>query len=134
MPAEWNINNFDLYLDPQTAPEDFLPWLANWFSISFDPSWSIEQRRTLLSEAHQIYAKRGTRWALSRVLEIYTGTQPEIEDLQEGEDPFTFSVKLPIPEKDVDRDLVEAIIDVSKPAHTNYKLQFEAVKTRRKKS
>ena len=134
MPAEWNIDNFDLFLDPKTAPDDFLPWLANWFSISFDPSWSIEQRRTLLSEAHQIYAKRGTRWALSRVLEIYTGSQPEIEDLQKDEDPFTFSVILPIPEKEVDRTLIEAIIDVSKPAHTNYNLQFKTTRTRRKKS
>ena len=134
MPAEWNINNFDLYLDPRTAPEGFLPWLANWFSISFDPSWSIERRRTLLSEAHQIFAKRGTRWALSRVLEIYTGFQPEILDLQEGEDPFTFSVRLPILEKDVDRTLIEAIIDTSKPAHTNYNLQFKEAKTGGKKS
>ena len=134
MPAEWNINNFDLYLDPQTTPEGFLPWLANWFSISFDPSWTIEQRRILLAEAHQIFAKRGTRWALARVLEIYTGSQPEIVDLQEGQDPFTFTVKIPISEKDLDRSLIETIIDASKPAHTNYNLQFKARRTRRKKS
>jgi phage tail-like protein len=134
MPAEWNINNFDIFLDPRTAPEDFLPWLANWFSISFDPSWSIEQRRTLLTEAHQIYAKRGTRWSLARVLEIYTGSQPEILDLQEGQDPFTFTVKIPISEKDLDRTLIETIIDASKPAHTNYSLQFKATRTGAKKS
>jgi len=134
MPAEWNIDNFDLFLDPRTAPEGFLPWLANWFSISFDPSWSIDKRRTLLSEAYLIFAKRGTRWALSRVLEIYTGSKPVIEDLLEGEDPFTFNVKIAIAEKEVDRTLIENIIDVSKPAHTNYNLQFKAARTRRKKT
>lgn len=134
MPAEWNIDNFDLYLDPQTAPEGFLPWLANWFSISYDPSWTIEQQRILLAEAHQIFAKRGTRWALSRVLEIYTGARPEIVDLQDGQDPFTFTVKIPISEKELDRTLIETIIDASKPAHTNYNLQFKGARTRSKKS
>lgn len=133
-PAEWNIDNFDMYLDPNTAPEGFLPWLANWFSISFDPSWSVEKRRTLLSEAHLIYAKRGTRWSLSRALEIYTGSQPEIEDLLKGEDPFTFNIKIPIAEKEVDRALIENIIDISKPAHTNYILKFQATRSKRKTS
>lgn len=124
-PIEWDIDNFDLYLDPRTAPSEFLPWLSGWFSITFDSTWSEEQRRALLSEAHQIFARRGTRWALSRVLEIYTGVQPEIVDLDEKADPFTFTVRVPLAEDDVDRLLVERIIDASKPAHTNYKLLFE---------
>jgi phage tail-like protein len=123
-PIEWTIENFDMYLDPGTAPRGFLPWLANWFSISFDPTWSEEQRRTLLSEAYDIYARRGTRGALARVLEIYTGVEPEILDLQEKADPFTFTVKVPLPESDVDRGLLERIIDANKPAHTSYELEF----------
>jgi len=132
-PAEWNIDNFDLYLNPRTAPEGFLPWLANWFSITFDSTWSVEQRRILLSEAHMIYSRRGTRWALARVLEIYIGNEPEIVDLQKDEDPFTFSVNLPVTEKEFDRTLVENIIDANKPAHTNYNLQFKKAPARRKK-
>jgi phage tail-like protein len=124
-PVEWNVDNFDLYLNPNTTPAGFLSWLANWFSISFDPSWSEQQQRTLLTEAHEIFARRGTRWALSRVLEIYTGVEPEIVDLQEGEDPFTFVVKLPLTKQEADRSLIERIIDVNKPSHTNYKLSFK---------
>ncbi len=131
-PIEWNVDNFDLYLDPKTAPPGFLPWLANWFSITFDPSWTIEQQRALLLEAHQIFARRGTRWALSRVLEIYSGVEPEIIDLEEDEDPFTFTVKLPLAEEEVDRRLIERIVDANKPAHTNYKLLFK--KTSRRKT
>jgi phage tail-like protein len=124
-PIEWTIENFDMFLDPSTAPREFLPWLANWFSISFDPTWSEDQRRTLLREAYEIFARRGTRKALARVLEIYTGVEPEILDLEEKADPFTFTVRVPLPEKDVDKGLLERIIDASKPAHTNYELQFK---------
>jgi len=123
-PIEWNVDNFDLYLNPETTPIGFLPWLANWFSISFDPSWSVEQQRELLLEAHDLYARRGTHWALSRVLEIFTKVKPEIADLGTDDDPFTFKVKIPLKEGDVDKMLIEQIIDTNKPAHTNYTLTF----------
>jgi phage tail-like protein len=132
-PIEWNVNNFDLYLNPKTAPPDFLPWLADWFSITFDSSWSIEQKRELLVEANQIFARRGTAWALSRVLEIYTGHKPEILDLEKDQDPFTFTVKLPVTEKEVDRQLIEQIVDANKPAHTSYKLLFKSGNRKEKK-
>jgi phage tail-like protein len=123
-PIEWNVENFDLYLDPHTCPTGFLPWLANWFRISFDPTWNEVQRRTLLAEAHQIYARRGTRWALSRVLEIYTGHRPEIIDQGQDLDAFTFVVKLPLNKSDVNQDVMAAIIESSKPAQATYKLEF----------
>ncbi len=132
-PIEWYVNNFDLYLHPKTAPPGFLPWLAEWFSVAFDPSWTEEQQRTLLLEAHKIYARRGTRWALARVLEIYLGVEPEILDLEEGEDPFTFKVRLPMAEKEINRQLIEQIVDANKPAHTNYNLLFKSTRARRKK-
>lgn len=132
-PIEWNVDNFDLYLNPNTTPAGFLPWLADWFAVSFDSTWSGEQQRQLLEEAHNIFARRGTRWALARVLEIYTGASPEIIDLQEKEDPFTFTVKLPVTETDFQRTLIEQIVDTNKPAHTNYNLLFKKA-SRSKKS
>jgi phage tail-like protein len=125
-PIEWNVDNFDLYLNPGTTPEEFMPWLENWFALDLDPSWDLEKRRTLLKEAHEIYARRGTKWALSRVLEIYTGKQPEIIDTAEELAPFTFTVRLPLAEGDVDRVLIERIIDSNKPAHADYTLEFTA--------
>ncbi len=124
-PIEWNIDGFDLYLDPGTAPTDFLPWLANWFDLLFDASWSEAQRRQLLREAHRIYARRGTRWALSRVLEIYTGHPPRIIDTDSSLDPYTFKVVLPASAVTSDRALIERLIDAHKPAHTMYTLEFE---------
>ncbi|MCD6285364.1 MAG: phage tail protein I, partial [Anaerolineae bacterium] len=124
-PIEWNIDNFDLYLNPATAPRDFIPWLASWFDIAFDPSWTEAQQRRLLKEAATIYARRGTRWALSRVLEIYTGETPTIDDTGSDLEPFTFKVILPAATARLEREMIERLIDIHKPAHTLYTLEFQ---------
>jgi phage tail-like protein len=125
MPMEWNVDNFDLFLSPGTAPLDFLPWLCSWFKVSFDSTWTEAQRRTFLKEAHTIYDRRGTKWALSRILEIYTGHQPEIIDLQDDLDPYTFVVRFPVARHALQLDLIEALINANKPAHTSYSLEFQ---------
>lgn len=125
MPVEWTIDGFDMFLDPETAPAGFLPWLANWYMASFDDTWNEAQQRTFLKEAHKIYARRGTRWAMERILEIYTETSPQIDDDSPHLEPLTFRVHIPRPESDFDRELVENLIDSHKPAHTIYQLTFE---------
>ncbi len=123
-PIEWNVDNFDLFLDPSTAPYEFLPWLMNWFAISFDNSWDENQRRKLLKEAHKIFARRGTRWALSYILEIYLGKPPEIIEDEEGLAPYTFKVKLPVSQDRVNQELVERLINANKPAYTAYSIVY----------
>jgi phage tail-like protein len=124
IPIEWNVDNFYLYLDSGTSPMYFLPWLANWYQISFDDTWSEEKRRMLLREAHLIYGRRGTRWALGRVLEIYTGQKPEIIEFEDERYPFTFTIRLPVRRAEFNQELIEQIVDTSKPSHTTYKLEF----------
>ncbi len=125
-PIEWNIDNFDLYLDSKTSPLSFLPWLADWFVMTFDESWSEASRRQLLAEAQHIYPRRGTVWALRRILEIYTGVEPDINDQGRSLEPFTFTVRFPLREQQVNRLSIERIINANKPAHTNYSLIFQA--------
>lgn len=124
-PIEWNINHFDLFLDPMSAPTAFLQWLANWYEIIFDESWGEESRRTLLKEAFQIYNRRGTAWALGRILEIYSGVEVEIDDQDPNLDRFTFNVRFPLREMQINRSMVEQIINANKPAHTTYTLMFK---------
>ena len=120
MPIEWHIDHFDLYLDPGTAPGSFLPWLMEWFDLHFDDVWEEEQKRAFLQEAHFIFASRGTRLALSRVLEIFTGVTPEIDDQRDDLPPFTFSVVIPLRVDEGKRPFVEQLIETHKPAHTQY--------------
>lgn len=124
LPIEWNIDNFDLFLAPDTAPTAFLPWLSRWFALTFDDTWSEAQRRTLLAEAHQLFARLGTKVALSRVLEIYTGQAPEIIDQADDLEPFTFIVRLAQNRGRVSEELITNLIDAYKPAHTSYQLQW----------
>lgn len=123
-PVEWTGDNFDLFLDCQTAPLDFLPWLANWYELYFDPTWSETAQRTVLQEAHLIYQRRGTAWALQRLLEIYTGTTVQIEDQNENLENFTFAVRIAASAKAVNRTAIEKLINANKPAHTSYDLLF----------
>jgi phage tail-like protein len=123
-PIEWTIDNFDLFLSPRSAPQAFLPWLANWFNISLDATWTDEKRRLLLLEAHAIYARLGTRWALSRVLEIYTGSKPEIDDTNKDLEPHTFRVRLTMSASKTNRVVLEQLINLHKPAYTTYTLDF----------
>lgn len=125
MPIQWNVDNFDLYLSSGTAPAEFLQWLAGWFDVIFNDSWTDAQRRTFLQDAHRLFARRGTRWALSRLLEIYLGVTPDIDDTDSKLDPFTFAVNIPLRENEVKPELIGRLIDLHKPAHTSYKLRFK---------
>lgn len=125
LPAEWTIGNFDLFLDPKTAPEQFLPWLAHWFGFT-TTEWDEHQQRALL--AH--YPWRGTRRGLQRLLEVYTGHSPQIVDGLELA-LFQFHVRLPVNEetlkaKKITRASIERLIDETKPVHTTYRLDFVA--------
>ncbi len=123
-PVEWTGDNFDLFLDAKTSPSSFLPWLANWYELYFDPTWSESAKRTVLQEAHLIYKRRGTSWALKRLLEIYTGTTVKIDDQNENLGDFTFYVQISASERDINRNTIEELINANKPAHTSYELLF----------
>lgn len=123
MPIGWNVENFDLYLNAQTAPPAFVDWLASWFGITFDETWSIEKRRLFLTEANTILARKGTKWALQRTLEIYLGKAPTI--IETNQPPNTFTVRIPFRERDVKRALIEQLIETHKPSHTTYVLEFD---------
>ncbi len=122
LPIEWTIVNFDMFLSAMTAPEDFLPWLEQWFLISTDASWSQVQRRTFLAEADTLFALRGTATALRRILEIYTGAEPEIIDDDPALPPHTFRITVHRSDEAtrVDDLVVAQLIDMFKPAHTTY--------------
>jgi P2-related tail formation protein len=87
--------------------------------------WNEVQKRTFLSEAHLLYARRGTRWALSRLLEIHCSCQAKIIDTGEKLGPFTFIIELPVRKDQVDLTNLFALVDSSKPAYTMYRLEFK---------
>ena len=150
-PAVHTLNAMWAHLDPLTAPEALLPFLAEWVGWPLDARWSIPQQRQLIHRALEIYRWRGTRRGLRLYLHLYTslplrGTSPdghpfiEIQDraaegltlgksrmgvnaIVGGGRPFHFSVILrPPPDLPLDEALVRTIIEQEKPAFCTYEL------------
>ena len=132
-PIDRTIGNLHYYFDAQMAPPELLPWLASWLGLALDERWPEDQRRALILAAVELYQWRGTRRGLSEFLKLYTGLTPEITEHGVGRrgvtaaDAFKFTVRLRVPDPaQVDRAVVEAIIETEKPAHTGYTLEIVA--------
>jgi phage tail-like protein len=65
-------------LDPSSAPDEILPWLADFVGLVLDERWPIERRRALVAEAVTLFRFRGTMPGLVRFLEICLGVRPTI--------------------------------------------------------
>lgn len=95
LPVEWTVDNFDFYLDPNLAPETFLPWLEQWYGFEFDDTWNADQRRMMLRCAPQLFQKKGTIEALECVLRIYSeNPDARIEIIDSEADSFKVIAKI----------------------------------------
>ena len=87
------IENLWAYLDPLTAPEALLPFLAHWVAWKMEPDWDIEMQRRLIRNAMELYRWHGTRYGLRFYLHLYTGLpldEAHIAVDEEFEGGFTF--------------------------------------------
>lgn len=70
-------------LEPLTTNKEMLYFLAEILNIEQVPSWEEDKLRLLLSKAHQLFQKRGTKKGLEEILMLYMGEEPHIlEDTQ----------------------------------------------------
>lgn len=141
------------YLDPLTAPETLLPFLAYWVGWPLSPALSLTRQRQLIGQAMEIYRWRGTKRGLRFYLHLYTSLPldehlPEAEkhiSIQElfgkgflmgethiGQDSiigggqhYHFMVTLrPEPPNQIDKRLIHQIIEQEKPAFCTYELNI----------
>lgn len=136
------IQSIPRFFDPNLVSGDYLRWLSKWLGIVTDDSWTDEQLRELIRHAPFIYKKRGTKEAIAKVIEIYTGEKPFIVEhfqlevykqdatLYEvikklyGDHPYYFYVIVNAETIDSEkkRIIVQSILDEEKPAFTEAKL------------
>jgi phage tail-like protein len=109
-PLIWYVDNFDWYLSPQTAPEEWLEWVSSWFAIPLLVDLPLERQRLIVRDLGWLFARRGTKAALRWLLQLcysdspYTVSPEEkrrrddpeimVED-QVAAQPFVFYVRLP---------------------------------------
>ncbi|GAC1301226.1 MAG: hypothetical protein NVSMB27_41550 [Ktedonobacteraceae bacterium] len=121
-PLEQRQDHIAMYFDPRTCPVSFLPWLASWLDLPFNAHWPEVRRRRLLAQAMELYSWRGTRYGLVRMIEVCTGLTPVITE--STSQPFVFQIRLSLPAgSSIDKDLIEDLIHLHKPAHAGYILE-----------
>ena len=148
------FGNLWAYLDPLTAPENMLPFLAHWVGWQNIPTLSLQQQRRLIRNALEIYRASGTRRGLRFYLHLVTGL-PLDEDLPEvskhisiienftqgavmgssylgidtilgGGKPFHFQVRLLCDPDTIDEKLVRTVIEAQTPAFCTYDLKIDS--------
>jgi phage tail-like protein len=78
---ETEVERFPAYLDPDSAPAEFLDWLGAWLDLRFLAQWPEETRRDFIRRAIEYYKRRGTVEGLREFLQLHTGltgTQPAV--------------------------------------------------------
>lgn len=140
--TDLKIENATRKLEPNQVNQQSLKWLIGWLGLDTDDYWSDEQLRELLKEAPKLFSLRGTKYAIEKLVEIYTGSKPIIleyddikplkENIELGEvveklyaaDEHTFNVL--VKADDVSSELkkvtLQHILDRYKPVFTTCKL------------
>jgi len=124
-PLEQRQDHVDMYFSPRTCPTAWLPWFASWFGLELDPSLSEARVRLLLANTIEIYRWRGTKYGLTRVIEVCLGVRPVIHESTSRPNVFHVRVRLP---DDATPDFLprlRALISAHKPAHTGYVLEVQ---------
>ncbi|MFQ3647661.1 MAG: FHA domain-containing protein [Anaerolineae bacterium] len=124
-PIMWMLDNYDQYLDPDTAPTEWLQWISSWFDIMMLPELPIERQRAIARQVGWLFSRRGTRVGLQRLLELYFDFTPEI--IEPEDEPCHFVVKLRISQSPLPnaREVAERLIQSQKPAFASYTVIFE---------
>ncbi|MEJ8546911.1 phage tail protein [Brevibacillus borstelensis] len=139
---EQKIDSMSRYFDPDTTPDEFVPWLASWLGIASEDHWSEAQLRELIRRAPELFSQRGTRSGLANMVQLYTGERPiivehfQIRDMLANpelhplvselyvDNPYSFCllVTRECVSTEKDRLAVQKILDDQKPAFTEAKL------------
>jgi phage tail-like protein len=125
---ERTIDALTDFVDPQRAPEAFLPWLASWTGFALRADLDTAGQRRFLSNIAQLYRWRGTRRSLEALLKIFTNSAPTIVEPRER--PLHVVVTIALPQRDaavVQRQIAiaNALIVMDKPAHVSFELRAD---------
>lgn len=70
--SDETISNLSMFFDPDSTPDNFVPWLANWLSLDLYELLGDRNRKFIL-EATKFYKQKGTVSGLSSLVTFLTG-------------------------------------------------------------
>lgn len=124
-------------LDVDTAPEALLPMFARWLGLETDEAlFSPEELRRLLKTAPELMARKGTKWAVEKVVKLFVEEPVYIvernlllsdkrhsEDLY-GTTPYDFTVMVGRKMDEKLRLRLKFLIDQFRPARSRCHIVF----------
>ncbi|MFC5150375.1 phage tail protein [Streptomyces amakusaensis] len=130
------IDNLPAHLDPRSAPEDFLDWLARWVAVEPRAEGPPEQRRAAVRGAVSRHSARGTARGLAEAVRLETGVEPEI--VESGGTAWStragtaapgaarpwVTVRLRLGATPVERVRLEELLRTEVPAHVGFDLEL----------
>lgn len=78
--AESEIDDLERLFDPETAPGEWLDWLAGWLALEVDQNWTDDEQRQAISDAWDRHRWRGTARGLRSALRLYAGLDVHVEE------------------------------------------------------
>jgi phage tail-like protein len=136
-PVFSTLDNFESYLDPWLAPEDFVDWLGSWMGLLLDERLPLDRKRAFVAQAWELFRIRGTRRGLQRVVEVITGGNVEVSDTGgaasatapgaafPGSPNFAVLVRIRVDDPaGVSRGYVESLVSNAKPAHVTHRVEI----------
>jgi phage tail-like protein len=135
-PVHAVVDDLDAYVDPRTAPPDFLEWVGSWMGLTVNRRWPIQRRREFVARALSVYRWRGTTRGIEEAVELYTGIRPQVTDtggVSASPDPLGSLPGRASPRVDVvvhtagasiDADLVDRIVADVKPVHVAHSVRI----------
>ena len=131
------IDDLPRLLDLDTAPDALLPMLAQWMGLETDETLlSPPELRRLLKAAPELLARKGTRWAVERLVRLFVAEPVYIVErnlLQAdarrgsglyGDTPFDFTVMLGRRLDEKLRLRLTFLIDQFRPARSRCRIVF----------
>ena len=75
---EDEIDFVPLKFDADRTSKDFLNWMADWLSVKDAALWGEKRLRKLIKDSVKIYKMKGTKRAVSKIVQEYIGIEPII--------------------------------------------------------
>ena len=138
-PVVLDLDTFVDHLDPDTVPDDMLPWLATWLGLGIDSPSTQSPQRHELRATRSVNPVRGTRRSIElAVASTFGGTVEVVEsggarwsptpggNLPGQPEPGVTVTLVPPAGVEIDRRRLDELVRSVTPAHVPYTVVVRA--------